>query len=132
LFWDTICMEVLETQPFVHPCISCGACCASFRVAFYWREAEPDEHDAAVPAHLWEDLTDRHRCMKGTNNKHSPKCEALEGRIGHHVKCLIYKNRPTPCREFEASYESGEHNERCDKARAKHGMSPLTRQDFKK
>jgi Fe-S-cluster containining protein len=21
-----------------NPCLSCGACCASFRVSFYWRE----------------------------------------------------------------------------------------------
>lgn len=122
-------MEVLASQ-FVHPCLSCGACCAFFRVAFYWREAEVEEHEAAVPQDFWEDLTERHRCMKGTSSKHSPKCIALEGRIGEHVKCTIYSHRPSPCRDFEASYESGEKNERCDRARAKHGMRPLTRSDW--
>lgn len=124
-------MEVVETQPFVHPCLSCGACCASFRVAFYWREAEPSEHESAVPKNLWEDITERHRCMKGTNNKHHPKCVALSGQIGEAAKCSIYNNRPSPCRDFEASFESGEKNERCDYARAKHGLRPLTRNDYR-
>lgn len=124
-------MEVLETQPFVHPCLSCGACCAYFRVAFYWREAEPAEHSDAVPLDLWEELTDRHRCMKGTSTKHNPKCVALKGKIGQHVECSIYSNRPSPCRDFEASYESGDKNERCDRAREKHGLRPLVRSDFR-
>ncbi|MCC6138839.1 MAG: YkgJ family cysteine cluster protein [Bdellovibrionaceae bacterium] len=122
-------MEVLETQ-FVHPCLSCGACCASFRVAFYWREAEPAEHEAAVPQNFWEELTERHRCMKGTSSKHQPKCVALEGRIGNQVQCSIYSQRPSTCRDFEASYENGEKNEKCDRARIKHGMQALVRGDW--
>ncbi len=69
--------------------------------------------------------------MKGTNKKHNPKCEALSGDVGKIVSCMIYSNRPTPCREFTASYEAGIKEPRCDEARAKHGLKPLTKDDFK-
>lgn len=68
--------------------------------------------------------------MRGTNDKHHPKCQALNGRIGKDAKCSIYEKRPTPCREFRASYEEGHQNRRCDEARAKHGLRPLTPQDW--
>ncbi|MOA32367.1 hypothetical protein D3C78_1535800 [compost metagenome] len=38
----------------------------------------------------------------------------------------MYEQRSSPCREFEASWEHGEHNPRCDAARAAHGLPPLT------
>jgi uncharacterized protein len=114
----------------IHPCQNCGACCAFFRVSFYWREAEKMDSDHPVPAEYWLDATPQARVLKGTDGKHNPKCIALKGRIGEFVACEIYENRPTPCRNFQASYEDGEHNERCDQARAKHGLKPLTKQDF--
>lgn len=112
--------------------MSCGACCAAFRVQFYWREANAGEtpHPAAVPAHLCEELTPRHRGMKGTGDKHHPKCAGLRGRIGVDASCSIYLGRPTPCREFAASYADGRRQPRCDEARAKHGLRPLQRQDW--
>jgi Fe-S-cluster containining protein len=117
----------------LHPCQSCGACCASYRVSFHWREAEADTddiNDHSVPQDFTEDLDLNRRCMKGTNQKHKPTCIALLGRVGESVQCVIYHNRPSPCRIFSASFESGEKNERCDEARAKHGLSPLTKNDF--
>lgn len=114
-----------------HPCLSCGACCAFFRVAFYWIEAEAGS-EYSVPINLTEDLDARQRCMKGTNSKHSPKCIALKGKIGQKASCSIYENRPTPCRRFTASYENGVREPRCDEARAKHGLSPLTINSYKK
>ena len=27
----------------MHPCLTCGACCAHFRVSFHWSEADPDQ-----------------------------------------------------------------------------------------
>lgn len=114
----------------LHPCQSCGACCASFRVAFYWRESEPSDTDNPVPRELSVDLSPTHRIMKGTEHKHHPKCIALKGRVGSHVECSIYSQRSSTCRRFEASYENGKHNPRCDEARAKHGLSPLGREDF--
>lgn len=105
-----------------NPCISCGACCAHFRVQFYWREN--------VPAKMFEELDSRYRCMKGTNDKHHPKCSGLAGRIGKDAKCSIYESRPTPCREFTASWANGKRNERCDEARKRHGLEPLTPDAF--
>ncbi len=68
--------------------------------------------------------------MKGTDVKHSPKCVALKGRIGHFVNCEIYENRPSPCHRFKASYEDGKPHPRCDEAREKHGLRPLCKQDW--
>ena len=113
----------------VHPCLSCGACCAHFRVAFYWREAEVDGI-WKVPIKLTVDLDSTYRCMKGTEVKHQNKCIALTGRIGRDAHCTIYQNRPTPCRNFMASYEDGKHHPRCDEARKSHGLRPLRREDF--
>lgn len=108
-----------------HPCHSCGACCAYFRVAFYWREAEsfPDQES-------FEDLDSLKRQMRGTNQKHGLRCCKLEGKVGEQVSCSMYKDRPTPCREFRASYENGEQNQRCDEARAHYGMAPLRPRDW--
>jgi len=110
--------------------MECGACCASFRVAFYWREAESKDAYKAVPAGYFEELDSMSRCMKGTNNKHHPQCVALKGTIGVDGHCSIYENRPSPCRKFEASYENGHRNTRCDDARAKHGLKPLRPMDW--
>ena len=112
-----------------HPCIGCGACCAHFRVAFYWREAEPGG-PWKVPLEKSLDLDSVLRCMKGTEVKHNPKCTSLTGRIGKNAQCDMYVNRPTPCRNFAASYENGVANPRCDEARASHGLLPLKRGDF--
>ena len=60
----------------MHPCQKCGACCASFRVSFYWIEAE-NYIENSVPQNLIEDLDMSTRCMKGTAHKHQPKCMAL-------------------------------------------------------
>ena len=122
-----------QNKDFLHPCQTCGACCASYRVSFHWREAEADpddKNDHSVPLELIEDLDLNRRCMKGTNQKHNPTCAALKGRVGDYVACQIYHNRPSPCRNFSASYENGEKNFRCDEARSKHGLKPLSKQDF--
>jgi len=112
-----------------HPCIGCGACCAFYRVAFYWREAEPDGL-WKVPLERTVDLDSMQRCMKGTEVKHHPKCVSLTGRIGKNAHCSTYENRPSPCRNFIASYEDGTHNPRCDEARKAHGLRPLRREDY--
>jgi len=106
----------------LNPCISCGACCAYFRVSFYWAEAE--DGGGPVPVDRTEPVTPFLRCMQGTNSK-TPRCTALEGEIGQSVACSIYLNRPTPCREFDQSGENGIANEACDRARARYGLPPL-------
>ena len=107
---------------FLHPCQECGACCATFRVSFYWGEP--------VPEAFTERLNHFQSCMKGTKTLPKPRCIALQGTIGSEVSCSIYENRPTPCRSFEASFEGGEINERCDQARIQKGLSPLTKADW--
>jgi Fe-S-cluster containining protein len=120
----------MKTSTAAHPCLSCGACCASFRVAFHWREAEKGSR-YEVPVHFTVDLDSHSRCMKGTESKHNPRCTSLRGKIGQKAWCFIYSSRPSPCRAFRASYENGYENPRCDEARRKHGLLPLTKQDWK-
>src|SRR3989338_8234991 len=95
------------------PCTTCGACCACFRVAFYWREE--------VPPAFTEDQDPFRKVMKGTSQKYGRKCQALKGRIGESVKCTIYEKRPSVCRAFSP------YTERCDLAREQHGLKPLKR-----
>lgn len=112
-----------------HPCQRCGACCAAFRVAFHWREAAP--HSPKGPD---EALTVQVRpfevAMRGTEGGRTPRCVALVGDIGDRVACGIYAHRPPPCRALEASWESGAPSPQCDRARARHGLPPLTPADF--
>lgn len=114
----------------LHPCQSCGACCASFRVEFYWREGNSEDHQPAVPEEHWEEGGLQTRIMKGTNKNHQIRCVALKGRVGQSVSCGIYSSRSSTCRNFMASYENGYRNPRCDEARRKHGLAPLTKNDF--
>ncbi|MBU9811383.1 YkgJ family cysteine cluster protein [Rahnella sp. SL6] len=105
-----------------NPCMTCGACCAYFRVSFYWAESE--EAGGCVPQALTEQVTPFLSCMQGTNSK-TPRCVALEGEVGHAVSCSVYPNRPTPCREFDQSGLNGVTNAACDRARAQYGLPPL-------
>jgi uncharacterized protein len=111
----------------MNPCLTCGACCAFFRASFYWREAD-DATPGGVPVELTQDLTSNYRCMKGTDDI-SPRCIALHGKIGECVSCEIYEHRSNPCRDFPFSWDHGVAHDRCDKARAKYGLTPLKRED---
>jgi Fe-S-cluster containining protein len=96
-----------------NPCIICGACCASYRVSFYWGETAAQS--GGVPYELTEKINAHRVAMLGTNQK-KPRCIALQGEISQLVSCNIYDNRPSTCREFEA----GEPH--CIEARQKHGV----------
>ncbi|WP_445397554.1 YkgJ family cysteine cluster protein [Zobellella sp. An-6] len=100
-----------------NPCLSCGACCAFFRVSFYWGEIHSEFQ---VPEALTEAVSPTRLAMLGTNQA-SPRCVALEGEVGGCVSCRIYPNRPSPCREFEAFDADGA----CNRARAAYGLPPL-------
>lgn len=106
-----------------NPCLSCGACCACFRVSFYWGESDAAP-DGYVPAELTQPISPHRAAMKGTDQP-EPRCIALEGAIGGQVFCTIHPKRPSPCREFNASWEKNEFNEACDRARRKYGLAPL-------
>jgi hypothetical protein len=107
----------------VNPCLTCGACCANFRVSFYWAEGN-DATAGGVPVHLTEKLNEFRRVMLGTNRP-EPRCIALKGVIGDEVSCAIYPQRSSACRGFEASWVSGVRNESCDRARGAWGLLPL-------
>ena len=70
------------------------------------------------------------RAMNGTVSS-SPRCQALSGEIGRVTACSIYPLRPSPCREFTASWEHGEADEACDRARARYGLRPLVPDDWR-
>lgn len=111
-----------------NPCLSCGACCAYFRASFYWAEGA-DATPGGVPVELTRPLTPHRRVMNGTDQP-QPRCVALLGDIGSAVRCTIHPQRASVCRDFPASWEDGEHNPRCDAARARWGLPPLTREDW--
>ena len=97
-----------------NPCIDCGACCATYRVSFYWAEAEARGlHDEWV-----EQVNAVYGCMAGTNRP-EPRCVVLQGKIGENVACGAYDRRPSTCRELQAG------DDKCQKARARHALHPV-------
>lgn len=92
-------------------CQRCGACCASYRVSFYWAEAEVH----GLPAALVQPLTPVYACLAGTHQA-APRCEALSGEVGRAVACAAYAQRPSPCREVQPG------DDKCLRARARHGL----------
>lgn len=98
-------------------CQDCGACCAHYRVSFYWGES--DAHPGGtVPRHMTIPITPHRIAMRGTEQ--SPvRCMALEGSVGDKVGCAIYPLRSATCRDFAACTPE------CDKARGAYGLAPL-------
>jgi Fe-S-cluster containining protein len=106
-----------------NPCTACGACCASVRVDF--ARAELDEAGGCVPAGLAVDVNDTTCRMRGTDHA-PPRCAALVGTVGVRAHCGIYEWRPSPCREFGLRAPLGIGDQACNRARARHGLLPLT------
>jgi Fe-S-cluster containining protein len=102
------------TRP--HPCLSCGACCAAFRVDF--AADELDGHGGSVPASLVVEVSGSTCRMRGTDHS-PPRCAALVGTVGVQASCGIYEWRPGPCRELEAAGDA------CRRARSRFGLPPL-------
>ena len=111
-----------------HPCLSCGACCAFYRVSFHWSEADP-AMGGRVPAALTEPLRTHERAMRGTSQA-NPRCIALDADIGSYSRCTIHERRPSVCALVPASLEFGERSAQCDKARRAHGLPLLTTGDW--
>lgn len=106
-----------------NPCLNCGACCAYYRVSFYWAEAD-ETRPRAVPLNMTEKLNDFLLVMRGTNQPGS-RCIALKGLIGENVYCDIYPNRPSICRNCMPSWADNIANPHCDKARRAWGLRPI-------
>jgi Fe-S-cluster containining protein len=100
----------------LHPCQRCGACCAAYRVSFYWAEAD-DAPGGVVPVQLTQTLSPHLRCMQGTS-ANQPRCVALDGVVGQSVGCQIYLQRPSPCHELSLG------DPQCLQARARYGLPP--------
>ncbi len=111
-----------------NPCVACGACCAHYRVSFYWTEAEPFL-GGTVPSALTAKL-DPHRLVMAGTQARPARCVALEGVVGRGTACRIYPDRPSPCRDLQPSWAEGAPNDQCDRARLAHGLPPLTADDF--
>ncbi len=110
-----------------HPCQSCGACCAYYRVSFHWTETSSESF--GVPIELTSTISQYANAMNGTNQK-TPSCVALLGVVGKSTSCGIYYNRPGACRNFAPSYENGLENTDCETARHSKGLTSLTLADW--
>jgi len=113
----------------MHPCLTCGACCAYFRVSFHWSETDP-ALGGPVPAELTEPFDPHRVVMRGTWEQ-KPRCVALDAEIGVRSRCSIHPQRPTVCRDVPASWEFGEPSPQCDKARIAWGLPALTAADWR-
>ena len=113
----------------MHPCLTCGACCVQFRVAFHWMESD-EVTEGGVPAALTEQLDAHRLCMRGTYSA-PVRCVALDAEIGVHSRCSIHPRRPSVCRDVEASWEFGRASPQCDKSRIAHGLPALTVADWR-
>jgi len=111
-----------------HPCLTCGACCAYFRVSLHWSEADP-ELGGRVPVELTESLRLHERVMRGTSQP-QPRCIALDADIGRYSRCSIHERRPSACAQVPASLEFGQRSAQCDKSRLAHGLALLTEADW--
>lgn len=96
-------------------CQRCGACCVTYRVSFYWGEAD-DAEGGTVPVALTEPIGFHHRCMRGTSAR-PVRCVALVGEVGQQVGCSIYPLRSSTCKLLEAG------DEQCIKARRHLGIN---------
>ncbi len=119
-------LQILTASPGkpVHPCESCGACCAFFLVSFPSGETD-DCEGGVVPFGMSGCSSETRRFMNGTE-KRSPRCMALQGVVGKRVACSIYEKRPTTCRAFNRSWENDTGNTLCDRARSVFGLQPFS------
>jgi hypothetical protein len=60
----------------------------------------------------------------------APRCIALDADIGRTSRCTIHARRPSVCAEVQASWEFGLPSPQCDRARARHGLAPLSPGDW--
>ncbi|TCK38792.1 hypothetical protein B0G84_4113 [Paraburkholderia sp. BL8N3] len=109
-----------------NPCLSCGACCQHFRVSMYMGEMASSPC-GTVPDEMVSAINPLMVCMKGTEAGHG-RCIALRGTVGEPgIRCEIYSQRPSPCREYRVWSEDGTPNPDCQRLRKAIGLQPLRR-----
>jgi uncharacterized protein len=108
---------MLSLESSDQTCLTCGACCAAFRVDFSVQESARD--GGCVPEGLCVEVTSTTQRMRGTDHS-PPRCAALVGKIGERASCGIYEWRPSPCHELEMGSEA------CQRARRLHGLVALS------
>ena len=95
-------------------------------------EKDPANAEAykANLAALTEKLDAHRLVMRGT---YAPpiRCVALDADIGKYSRCSIHPNRPSVCRDVDASFEYGLASEQCDRARIAHGLPVITAADWR-
>ena len=79
-------------------------------MSFYWSDG------ARLPEAMTEKVTPVMACMAGTQGP-SPRCVALQGRVGESVRCAVYELRPPVCRDVVPG------DERCLEARRRRGIA---------
>jgi len=105
-------------------CLTCGACCAFYRVAFL--SVEVDDHEGGkVPLAFVLSIDDTHSAMKGTHGFFK-RCAALQGSVGRCVTCAIYSSRPSTCRNFLPGWDVHYQNDACNQARSAFGLPSFT------
>lgn len=119
-------VSFIAADDAANPCLSCGACCAHFRVSFYCGEVA-GPNGGTVPADMVTQLSPLRVCMKGTE-RGGGRCIALRGQLGRPgIRCAIYEDRPTPCREFDVWMPDGSPNPDCQRLRLALGLPALAR-----
>lgn len=114
-------IDMADTED--NPCLNCGVCCNYFRISFYFGELDTQPL-GFVPNELTSKVNDFYACMKGSET--GGRCIALQGTPGNgDIKCAIYHNRPTPCREFPVWLDDGSPNPKCNELRAKAGIPAI-------
>ena len=106
-------------------CQRCGACCTNpdenrAEGFAYYVEVQPDSRLLRR-----DDLRKRHVVEDEHGVPHlrldpSGRCAALRGKLGQHVHCAIYADRPRGCRLVEPG------SPRCLQARRERGLEPAT------
>ncbi len=105
-----------------NPCLTCGACCAHFRVSFYWGECR--SAGGVVPDELTVRISPQMVAMSGTENKPA-RCVGLLGEVGCGVRCTVYEQRSSTYARALASRQPDAAEEALAKARNMPLRAPL-------
>ncbi len=99
------------------PCMSCGACCAYFKVQF------DKKYNPQVPWQKIKVISHSEAVMLGTEEAKG-RCKSLDGIVGENCRCNIYNSRPDVCESFTVWLNDGSQNPKCIEARKHHGLKP--------